>query len=183
METKALIPLVGSKVCLEGGGVIRLLDQIKTQPFPNFICWQILATQHKSSNHNTIQASMQRVYEQWKVIHATGKKVNGRSLEGANIMLTRRFLAWFPQVVLSYMHVDGDYNPCYPAILTNTLVPQPNFSSILQNQLGVALDALTLLDQLKTLPFPNFNSWQILATQHNQNTIQAACKEYMSSGK
>ena len=32
---------------------------------------------------------------------------------------------------------------CYPAILTNTLVPQPGLSSILQNQLGVALDALT----------------------------------------
>ena len=37
-----------------------------------------------------------------------------------------------------------DYNLCYPAILTNTLVPQPGFLSILQNQLGVALDALTL---------------------------------------
>src|SRR3954470_6068411 len=36
-----------------------------------------------------------------------------------------------------------DYYLCYPAILTNTLVPQPNLSSILQNQLGVALDALT----------------------------------------
>ena len=32
----------------------------------------------------------------------------------------------------------------YPAILTNTLVPQPGLSSILQNQLGVALDALTI---------------------------------------
>ena len=36
-----------------------------------------------------------------------------------------------------------DYYLCYPAILTNTLVPQPGLSSILQNQLGVALDALT----------------------------------------
>ena len=35
-----------------------------------------------------------------------------------------------------------DYYLCYPAILTNTLVPQPSLSSILQNQLGVALDAL-----------------------------------------
>ena len=33
---------------------------------------------------------------------------------------------------------------CYPTILTNTLVPQPSLSSILQNQLGVALDALTI---------------------------------------
>ena len=32
----------------------------------------------------------------------------------------------------------------YPAILTNALVPQPTLSSILQNQLGVALDALTI---------------------------------------
>ena len=36
-----------------------------------------------------------------------------------------------------------DYYLCYPVILTNTLVPQPGSSSILQNQLGVALDALT----------------------------------------
>ena len=33
---------------------------------------------------------------------------------------------------------------CYPAILTNTLVPQPGLSSILQNELGVALDTLTI---------------------------------------
>ena len=40
---------------------------------------------------------------------------------------------------------------CYPAILTNTLVPQLGLSSILQNQLGVALDALTLTDLTKVL--------------------------------
>ena len=32
----------------------------------------------------------------------------------------------------------------FPAILTITLVPQLGLSSILQNQLGVALDALTI---------------------------------------
>jgi hypothetical protein len=37
-----------------------------------------------------------------------------------------------------------DFYLCYPAILTNTLVPQPRLWSILQNQLGVALDALTI---------------------------------------
>ena len=37
-----------------------------------------------------------------------------------------------------------DFYLCYPAILTNALVPQPTFSSILQIQLGVALDALTI---------------------------------------
>ena len=37
-----------------------------------------------------------------------------------------------------------DFYLCYPAILTNTLVPQPRLSSILQNQLGVALDELTI---------------------------------------
>ena len=37
-----------------------------------------------------------------------------------------------------------DYYLCYPAILTNTLVPQPGLSSILQNQPGVELDALTM---------------------------------------
>ena len=35
-----------------------------------------------------------------------------------------------------------DYYLRYPEILTNTLVPPPGLSSILQNQLGVALDAL-----------------------------------------
>ena len=37
-----------------------------------------------------------------------------------------------------------DFYLCYPAILTNTLVPQLGLSSILQNQLGVALDALII---------------------------------------
>ena len=36
------------------GGVIRLLDQIKTYPFPSFSLWQILANlgQVKQSSHN-----------------------------------------------------------------------------------------------------------------------------------
>ena len=37
-----------------------------------------------------------------------------------------------------------DFYLCYPAILTNTLVPQPGLSPILEKQLGVALDALTI---------------------------------------
>ena len=37
-----------------------------------------------------------------------------------------------------------DFYVCYAAILTNTSVPQLGLSSILQNQLGVALDALTI---------------------------------------
>ena len=37
-----------------------------------------------------------------------------------------------------------DFYLCYHAILTNTLVPQPGLSSILQNQLGLALDELTI---------------------------------------
>ena len=36
-----------------------------------------------------------------------------------------------------------DFYLCYPATLTNTLVPQLGLLSILQNELGVALDALT----------------------------------------
>ena len=39
----------------------------------------------------------------------------------------------------------GDFYLCYPTILTNTLVPQLGLSSVLQNQLGVALDALTVM--------------------------------------
>ena len=37
-----------------------------------------------------------------------------------------------------------DFYLCCPAILTNTLVPQLGLSSILQNQLGVALDAIKI---------------------------------------
>ena len=37
-----------------------------------------------------------------------------------------------------------DFYLCCPAILTNTLVPQLGLSLIVQNQLGVALDALTI---------------------------------------
>ena len=44
-----------------------------------------------------------------------------------------------------------DFYLCYPAILTNTLVPQLGLSSILQNQLGVALDELTLLQHHQAL--------------------------------
>ena len=45
---------VGSKVCLEGG-VISLLDQIKTYPYTNFSSWQILANlgQVKKSAHSS----------------------------------------------------------------------------------------------------------------------------------
>ena len=46
-----------------------------------------------------------------------------------------------------------DFYLCYPASLTNTLVPQLGLSSILQNQLGVALDALTCC--LRYILFPN----------------------------
>ena len=94
METKALIPLIGSKVCLEGG-VIRLLDQIKIYPFPNFSSWQILATLDKSSNLNTIQVSMQRVYEQRKVKHATCKNVKGWDWSVQMQLEARMFLSWF----------------------------------------------------------------------------------------
>ena len=37
-----------------------------------------------------------------------------------------------------------DFYLCYPAILTITLVPQLGLSSILQNQLGVAVDAIKI---------------------------------------
>ena len=110
METKALIPLVGSKVCLEG--VIRLLDQIKIQPFSNFSSWQILAilAQAKQSPHNSSKHA-KRVYEQRKVKYATCKNVKGRVWRIQTQLETRMFLSWFRQVVLSYIHVDGDFNP------------------------------------------------------------------------
>ena len=40
--------------------------------------------------------------------------------------------------------INRDFYLCFPMNLTNTLVPQPVLSSILQDQLGVALDALTI---------------------------------------
>ena len=89
------------------GGVIRLLDQIKIQPFPNFSSLQILATQHKSSNQPThpILRLQQRNVKQ---LHM---KVKGRSLRRQTKLETRMFLSWFRQVVLSFIHVDGDFNP------------------------------------------------------------------------
>ena len=39
---------------------------------------------HNFNIHNTYQASMQRVYEQRKVKHATCKNVKGRVLEDSN---------------------------------------------------------------------------------------------------
>ena len=93
-----------------GGGVIRLLDQIKTYPFPNFSLWQILANLQEC-NLNTIQASMQRVSEQRKVKHATCKNVNGRVWRIQKQLETLMFLSWFRQVVLSYIHVEGHFNP------------------------------------------------------------------------
>ena len=67
-----------------------------------------------------------------------------------------------------------DYYLCYPAILTNTLVPQPGLSSILQNQLGVALDALTdtydettsMLDT--TVPLGEFLDEQLARARENE---------------
>ena len=54
-----------------------------------------------------------------------------------------------PKANYLYAHLQGEPLQLmktipYPAILTNTLVPQLGLSSILQNQLGVALDALTI---------------------------------------
>ena len=50
-----------------------------------------------SSIHNTIQASMQRVYEQRKVMHATCKKViKGMGLECANTIGDMEFFGVVP---------------------------------------------------------------------------------------
>ena len=66
---------------------------------------------HKFNKHNTFQASMQRVYEQRKVQHATCKNVKGRVWRIQTQLETRMFFPWFRLVVLSYIHVDGDFNP------------------------------------------------------------------------
>ena len=54
---------------------------------------------------------MQRVYEQRKVKHATCKNVKGRVWRIQTQLETRIFLSWFRQVVQSYIHFDGDFNP------------------------------------------------------------------------
>ena len=73
------------------GGVIRLLDQIKTYPFPNFSLWQILAilAQVQQSTYTCKSKSMAA---ECKSLHM---KVKGKGLERANTMYTRRFLTWF----------------------------------------------------------------------------------------
>ena len=48
-----------------------------------------------SSIQNTIQASMARVYEQRKVMHATCKKVKGWDWSVQTQLETQMFLAWF----------------------------------------------------------------------------------------
>ena len=50
---------------------------------------------------------MIRVYEQRKVKHAICKKVKGMGLECANVIGDSEIFG----VVLSYIHVDGDFNP------------------------------------------------------------------------
>ena len=75
-----------------------------------------------------------------------------------------------------------DFYLCYPAILTNTLVPQLGLSSILQNQLGVALDALTvpvvvanvtILTDFVILDIPEDDSMSIILGRPFLNTAGA----------
>ena len=60
-----------------------------------------------------------------------------------------------------------DFYLCFPAILTYTLVPQLDLSSMLQNQLGVALDALTISpflvidDKLVEVFNGEYNVWSL----------------------
>ena len=82
METKALIPLEGSKVCLEG--VIRLLDQLKIYPFPNFSLWQILAIlgQVKQSSHNSSKHAKSILAVESKACNL--QECKGKGLENSN---------------------------------------------------------------------------------------------------
>ena len=76
METKALIPLVGSKVCL--------LDQIKILPFPNFSSWQILAIlgQVKQSSHNSSKHAKSILAAESKACNL--QECKGTGLENSN---------------------------------------------------------------------------------------------------
>ena len=93
-------------MCLEGG------DQTLSAKVAIFNLFRFeWSFRHNFNMHNTYQASMQRVYEQRKVKHATCKNVKGRVWKDQTQLETRMFLSWFRQVVLSYIHVDGDFNP------------------------------------------------------------------------
>ena len=74
METKALIPLVGSKVCLEGGGGIRHFVP-KLQILNLFKFNWSLGT---SLTFTTYSKQACKEYEKRKVKHATCKNVKGR---------------------------------------------------------------------------------------------------------
>ena len=81
-----------------------------------------------------------------------------------------------------------DFYLCYPAILTNTLVPQLGLSSILQNQLGVALDALTVIRASTELaahsqaPLPPDTTSQALLTQDELAISDEPCELQQQEG-
>src|SRR3954467_12737374 len=67
-----------------GGGVIRLLDQIKTTPFPNFSSWQILAIlgQVKQSSHDSSKHAKSIYVAESKACNL--QECKGKGLENSN---------------------------------------------------------------------------------------------------
>ena len=66
------------------GGVIRLLDQLKTMSFPNFRVWQILAIlgQVKQSSHNSSKHAKSILAAESKACNL--QECKGKGLEDSN---------------------------------------------------------------------------------------------------
>ena len=66
------------------GGVIRLLDQIKNLPFPNFSSWQILAIvgQVKQSSHDSSKHAKSILAAESKACNL--QECKGKGLEDSN---------------------------------------------------------------------------------------------------
>src|SRR3954463_12563586 len=88
MEIKANGDQSSDTTCRIGsmsrGGVIRLLDQIKAMPFPNFSSWQILATlgQVKQSSHNSSKHAKSIKASESKACNL--QECKGKGLENSN---------------------------------------------------------------------------------------------------
>ena len=76
--------------------------------------------------------------------------------------------------------INRDFYLCSPVNLTNTLVLQPSLLSILQNQLGVALDALTWSFVIQDEHGDVVGS-RVDRMDHVQDTLQAEAEACIST--
>src|SRR3954463_13817629 len=89
---------------------------------------------------------MQRVYRQRKVKHATCKNVKGRVWRIQTQLETRMFFPWFGQVVLSYIHVSGDFNPRRVTVARVHGGLHPRRSNLVYRTMAIAHEGLASLE-------------------------------------